>query len=129
MNNTDYGWFGNQMRNFQGTNVSYLPEDHHELDAMIAPRALFVSDNPDYTWLGNPSCYVCSKAVERIYGNFGVSDRFGYNIIGGHAHCSTTSTIDSEMGTFINKFLLGQTNLNTLIRDVDGNSTNGVNYA
>lgn len=127
IDNTDYGWFGNQMHNFGGTNVSYMPDDHHMLDALVAPRALFVSGNPDYTWLGNPSCYVCSKAVEQIYGNFSLSDRFGYNIIGGHGHCSTTSTIDSEMGAFINKFLLQSNSVNTLIRDVDGTSTNGVN--
>ncbi len=129
IDNTDYGWFGNQMRNFGGTNVSYLPHDHHMLDALVAPRALFASDNPDYTWLGNPSCYVCSKAVEQIYGNFGLTNRFGYNIVGGHAHCSTTSTIDSEMGAFINKFLLGQTNVNTVIRDVDPTITNTVDYS
>ena len=117
------------MRNFGDTNVSYLPHDHHMLDALVAPRALFVSGNPDYTWLGNPSCYVTSKAVEQIYTNFGLADRFGYNIVGSHAHCSTTSTIDSEMGAFINKFLLGSNTVNTLIRDVDPNITNTVNYA
>jgi hypothetical protein len=128
IDNTDYGWFGNQMRNFGGTNVSYLPHDHHMLDALVAPRALFVSDNPDFTWLGNPSCYVCSRAVEQIYNNFGLADRFGYNIVGGHNHCSTTSTIDSEMGAFITKYL-GQTNVNTFIRDVDLTISNTVNYA
>jgi hypothetical protein len=56
-----------------------------------------------------------------------LSDRFGYNIIGSHAHCSTTASIDSEMGAFINKFLLQSNSVNTLIRDVDGTSTNGVN--
>jgi autotransporter-associated beta strand protein len=127
IDNTDYGWFAYQMHNFGGTNVAYMPDDHHLLDALVAPRALFCSGNPDYVWLGNPSCYVCSKAVEQIYGNFGLSDRFGYNIIGGHAHCSTTANIDSEMGAFINKFLLQSNSVNTLIRDVDGTSTNGVN--
>jgi hypothetical protein len=89
---------------------------------------LFVSGNPDFLWLGNPSCYVCCRAVEQIYGTFGVADRFGYNIVGGHNHCSTTTTIDNEMGAFINKFLLDQTNVNTVIRDYDS-SYNSVNYA
>ena len=96
---------------------------------MVAPRALFATDNPDFVWLSNPAAYVSSKAVERIYSNFGIADRFGYNIVGGHQHCSTTATIDSEMGAFINKFLLGQTNVNTLIRDVDPTITNTVDYA
>ena len=37
---TDYNWFGSQMRQFNGNNIYKLPEDHHELAAMIAPRAL-----------------------------------------------------------------------------------------
>jgi hypothetical protein len=97
------------------------------LCALVAPRALFATGNPDYTWLGNPSCYVDCRAVERIYSTFDIPDRFGYNIIGGHAHCSTTSTIDSEMGAFINKFLLNQTNVNTLIKDYDS-SFNSIDY-
>ena len=112
-----------------GTNVSYLPEDHHELMAMVAPRALFATDNPDFIWLSNPSCYVSCKAAEQVYSSFGIADRFGYNIVGAHGHCATTTTINNEMAAFINKFLLGQTNANTLIRDVDANITNTVNFA
>jgi fibronectin type 3 domain-containing protein len=128
IDNTDYNWFMDSLHNFAGDNVSRLPEDHHMLCAMVAPRALFATGNPDYTWLGNPSCYVSCRAVERIYGTFGISDRFGFNIIGGHSHCATTSGIDSEMGAFINKFLLGQTNVNTLIRDYPG-SYSSINYS
>jgi len=120
IDNTSYQWFStSRMQQFSGNNVSYLPEDHHELDALVAPRALFVTGNPGYTWLGNPSCYVCSRAVEQIYGTFGIPDRFGYNIIGGHAHCATTTNVDSEMAAFVDKFLLDETNVNTLIRDYD----------
>ena len=128
IDNTDYNWFKNSMVQFGGANVSYLPEDHHELDAMVAPRALFVTANPGYIWLGNPSCYVCTKAAELIYNTFGIPDRFGYNIIGGHDHCATTTGIDNDMGAFIDKFLLGQTNVNTLIRDYDS-SYSTINYA
>jgi len=128
IDNTDYNWFMDTLKNFGGNTVSRLPEDHHMLAAMIAPRALFSTGNPDYTWLGNPSCYVCCKAIERIYSTFGIADRFGYNIQGGHAHCSTTSAIDSEMGVFINKFLLGQTNLNSYIRDFSDSYSN-INYS
>jgi autotransporter-associated beta strand protein len=128
--NTDHNWFSEGMFAFgNGTNVGFLPEDHHELMAMVAPRALFATDNPDFVWLSNPSAYVSCKATEQVYTGFGISDRFGYNIVGGHNHCSTTTTIDSEMGAFINKFLLGQTNANTLIRDVDPNIVNTVDFA
>jgi len=128
--NTDHNWFEESMFAWgDGTNVSFLPEDHHELISLVAPRALFATDNPDYLWLSNPSAYVSCKAAEGVYTGFGVPDRFGYNIVGSHAHCSTTSTIDSEMGAFINKFLLNQTTPNTIIRDVDPNITSTVNYS
>ena len=114
---TSHQWFRQSMFQFGGTNVSYLPEDHHLLCALVAPRALFCTGNTNYLWLSNPSAYVCCRAAERVYDTLGVGDRFGFNILGGHAHCATTPRIDSEMGAFINKFLLGQTNVDTNIRD------------
>lgn len=129
IDNTSYQWFStSRLQQFAGNNVSYLPEDHHMLAAMVAPRALFVTGNPGYIWLGNPSHYVCCRAVEQVYNTFGIPDRFGFNILGGHDHCATTAAIDNDMGAFINKFLLDQTNVNTLIRDYDS-SLNTVNYA
>src|SRR5262249_45385189 len=63
IDNTDYSWFADQLRNvFGGANVFRLPEDHHELMAMCLPRALYCTANPDYTWLGNPSHFVCGMA-------------------------------------------------------------------
>ena len=47
---TSHQWFREAMFQFAGSNVSRLPEDHHELSAMCAPRALLVTANPDYTW-------------------------------------------------------------------------------
>ena len=88
LENTDHNWFSESMFQFGGNNVSYLPVDHHELMAMCAPRALLVTGNTDYTWLSNPSCYVCSRACQQIYNTLGVSDRFGFYIDGGHAHCA-----------------------------------------
>jgi hypothetical protein len=41
---TSHQWFSEGMFQFAGTNVSKLPEDHHELCAMCAPRALYVTD-------------------------------------------------------------------------------------
>src|SRR5262249_8725987 len=115
LENTDHNWFSESMFQFGGNNVSRLPEDHHMLCAMVAPRALLATGNPDFTWLSNPSCYANSRAVEKIYNTFGIGDRFGFNIIGGHNHCATTPSIEAEMGAFLDKFMLGNTNVNTLI--------------
>jgi len=128
IDNTDYNWFMDSMFQFSGNSVSYLPEDHHELMAMVAPRALFVTANPGWIWLSNPSCYVCSRACQQIYDTLGISDRFGYNIVGGHTHCATTTAVNSEVATFLDKFMLGNTNVNSTIRDYDS-SYNSINYA
>ena len=64
-----------------------------------------------------PGGAVTCRAVEQLYNTFGIGDRFGFNIIGGHNHCATTTSIDNEMGAFLDKFMLANTNVNTLIRD------------
>ena len=48
LDNTDYNWFMESLRDtYRGKDVSYLPHDHHELAAMICPRALLMLGNPD----------------------------------------------------------------------------------
>ncbi|MGD1044439.1 MAG: T9SS type A sorting domain-containing protein [Bacteroidota bacterium] len=113
IDNTDHNWFMNSMTQFSSNNVSYLPEDHHELMAMCAPRALYVTANPDYTWLSNPSCYVCSKACQQVYNTLGIADRFGFSIVGGHQHCQFPSSQIPEIQAFVDKFLLGKAGVRT----------------
>lgn len=123
IDNTDYNWFMNSMKQFSGDNVSKMPTDHHELMAMVAPRALFVSANPDYLWLSNPSCHVASIAAKEVYKTLGIEDRFGYSIIGGHGHCSVPNSQLPEIEAFVDKFLLGKdsvyTNIETTPYSID----------
>lgn len=123
---TDYNWFRESMRDFSGQNVSKLPEDHHELMAMVAPRALLVTGNTDYTWLANPSCYVASRATQKVYDTFGISDRFGFYIDGGHGHCSVPASQIPSIEAFLDKFLLGDTLANT---DIAVNPYDYIDYA
>jgi len=113
IDNTDYNWFRDSLQQFSGDNVSRLPEDHHELMAMCAPRALYVTANPDYLWLSNPSCDVCSRACQRAYNDLRIGDRFGYSIVGGHLHCQVPDIQIPEIGMFVDKFLLGKDSINT----------------
>jgi dienelactone hydrolase len=84
LGSTSNQWFKNDMFQFAGANVPRLPHDHHELMAMVAPRALLVTGNTDYMWLANPSCYVSARATKEVYNTFGIGDRFGFYIDGGH---------------------------------------------
>ncbi|MGD0591270.1 MAG: malectin domain-containing carbohydrate-binding protein [Bacteroidota bacterium] len=127
---TSHQWFAPSLFDFSSGNglVSYLPEDHDELMAMCAPRALYCTGNTDYTWLSNPSCYVCGMACAQIYNTLGIADRFGFNIDGGHSHCAFPSDQESEVQYFLNKFMKGQTSLSQVIT-THPSSFDTVNYA
>jgi len=114
LSKTDYNWFKNSMKDFSSA-VTKLPEDHHELMAMVAPRALLVTGNPDYTWLADESGYLGSKAAKEVWNALGVPDRFGYSIIGGHYHCAVPDSQIPEIEAFVEKFLLGKDTVNTEI--------------
>ncbi len=113
IDNTDYTWFRDSMRLFAADNVYKLPEDHHELMAMIAPRALLMTGNTDFTWLSNKAAYVSARATKEVYKTFGISDRFGFYIDGGHNHCAVPDTQVPAMQAFVDKFLAGNTAVNT----------------
>jgi len=111
---TDYNWFRNSMSQFSSA-VAKLPEDHHELMAMCAPRALFVTGNPGWVWMADESGYVGSKAAKEVWNALGVPDRFAYSQIGGHQHCQVPSNQMPEIEAFVDKFLLGKDTTNTNI--------------
>ncbi|MBE7171921.1 MAG: T9SS type A sorting domain-containing protein [Williamsia sp.] len=113
IDNTDYRWFRDSMALFSGDNVYKLPHDHHELMAMIAPRALLVTGNTDFTWLSNKAAYVSARATKEVYKTFGIADRFGFYIDGGHGHCAVPATQVPAMQAFVDKFLAGNTSVNT----------------
>ena len=110
---TDYSWFAHSMRQFAGDNVYKIPEDHHQLMAMVAPRALLETGNTDFYWLSNRSNYVSARATQQIYNSFGIGDRFGFYIDGGHNHCATLPAESPAISAFVDKFMLGNTSVNT----------------
>ena len=113
IDNTDYNWFKEDMRQFSGDNVYKLPEDHHELIAMVAPRAVLVTGNTDFTWLSNKSCYVSARAAKEVYKTLGISDRMGFYIDGGHNHCAVPTAERPAIATFVDRFLLDKTDVIT----------------
>ncbi|MFL5742989.1 MAG: hypothetical protein ACJ75B_22405 [Flavisolibacter sp.] len=110
---TSHQWFRESMFQYSGLNVYKLPYDHHELMAMVAPRALLVTGNTDYTWLSNPSCYISARAAKAVYKTFGISDRMGFYIDGKHQHCAIPQNQRPAVEAFVDKFLLGKAGVNT----------------
>jgi hypothetical protein len=107
-------WYLESVSQFNNA-VTRLPYDHNELMAMVAPRALFVTGNPDYEWLADESGHVGSKAAHEVWKALGVPDRFGFSIVGGHAHCALPNSQRPEVENYIDKFLLGDTTKTTRI--------------
>lgn len=105
---TNYSWFKESMRVFGEENVSRLPMDHHELCALVAPRALLVFGNPDYEWLADEAGYVSCVAARKVWEAFGIEDRMGYSFIDGHMHCMLPESQWPELEAFVDRFLLGK---------------------
>ncbi len=109
LDKTDYHWFLESQRdNFSGDNVYRLPYDQHELCAMVCPRALLLLGNPDYVWLSDPAMLVSAQAAAKVWEHFGIADRMGWSIIGGHQHCQLPEAQWPEVQAFIDRFLLGR---------------------
>lgn len=125
LGNTDHEWFIEDMWQF-AEDVDKLPHDHHMLMALVAPRALFVTGNPDFEWLADPSGYVASRATQRIYETLGIKDRFGFSIIDGHGHCQIPAEQVPEIAAFVDKFMLGIDSVET---NVETHSYPEINYA
>lgn len=116
---TNYAWFLESMRQFAGKNVNRLPIDHHELAALIAPRALLVLGNTRREWLAEESNYVSCQAARMVWKAFGIEDRMGFSIQGGHMHCMLPKSQYPEVEAFIDKFLLGKTDVDTFVTKAD----------
>ena len=104
---TDYHWFlESQKENFHGDSVYRLPYDQHELCAMVCPRALLLLGNPDYVWLADSSMAISAQAAHKVWERFGIADRMGCDIIGGHGHCRLPDSQFPLVQAYIDRFLL-----------------------
>ena len=109
LDRTDYHWFKESLKEqFHDDNVYNLPYDHHELCAMVCPRALLMLGNPDYKWLADESGYVSMNAARKVWQKFGIDDHMGYSIVAGHGHCQLPKEQYPEVEAFIDRFLLGK---------------------
>ena len=104
IDNTNYSWFMSSMKSLDPYK---LPHDHHELIAMIAPRATIILGNPGYVWLGDESGYKSTLAAIEVFKAMGVADSLGYDFTGGHSHCGPPATQMQSVATFVNRFLKG----------------------
>lgn len=113
VHNTNYAWFLESMKKFGEENVNRLPIDHHQLAALVAPRALLILGNTDYEWLADESGFVSSQAARTVWETFGITERMGFSIEGGHPHCQLPLSQYPEVTAFIRSFLLDDKTMDT----------------
>ncbi|KAI3322777.1 carbohydrate esterase family 15 protein [Xylariaceae sp. AK1471] len=97
-------WFSKRLDTY-ASKTSTMPEDHHMLAALVAPRGLFVMEN-DIDWLGPVSTTGCMKAGRLIYKGVGVPNNMGFSLVGGHGHCQFPSSQQADLTSYMNYFLL-----------------------
>jgi hypothetical protein len=105
IDNTNYAWFMSSMRSLDPYS---LPHDHHELIAMIAPRAVVALGNQDFDWLGDESGYRSSMAAKEVFKALGVENNIGLDFTSNHGHCQAPQSQTSTVNAFVDKFLKGQ---------------------
>jgi hypothetical protein len=105
IDNTNYSWFLPSMR---ALDPYSLPHDHHELIAMIAPRAMVTLGNRDFEWLGDESGYKSVMAAKEVWKALGVEANIGFDFTTGHGHCQAPAIQVASVTAFVDKFLEGQ---------------------
>ena len=78
IDNTSGAWFMPSMKKLDPYS---LPHDHHELIAMIAPRAVVALGNQDFEWLGGESGWKSINVAKEVWKAFGVPEA-GYVMSG-----------------------------------------------
>jgi hypothetical protein len=106
-------WFRANFNQFSNS-ATRLPFDHHSIEGLVAPRALFVIEN-DILWLGPQSSWTGANAARRIWQALGVQDSMGYSLTTGHTHCAFPSSQQTELNAYVQKFLIGGGTGNTNI--------------
>jgi len=112
-------WFRLSFRDFAFA-AKQLPFDHHEIEGMVAPRALLIIENTDMVWLGNESTYNDSMAAHEIWQGLGIPDKMGVSQAGHSDHCGWSGAQQPEVTAYVQKYLVGGGTASTSVLKTDG---------
>jgi hypothetical protein len=125
-------WFGDAFTAFTASPTK-APLDTHELVAMVAPRGLFIMDNPFIANLGPKSAHVAALAGAEVYKALGVGTNITYfSDISNGTHCSMRPEWSAPLRSNIQKFLKKTGNDPGVIRasaSASGNLADWVDWA
>ena len=98
-------WFGDAFGAFTA-GPTKAPIDTHEAVAMVAPRGLFIMDNPSIANLGPKSAHVAVLAGAEVYKALGVGTNISYiSAVANGSHCAERPEWKTPLKDSIQKFL------------------------
>jgi hypothetical protein len=119
---TENVWFRASFADFAHA-ATQLPFDHHELEAMVAPRALLVIENTAQVWLGAESTFTNSMVAHDVWQALGIPDQMGFSQLGHPDHCGWSGAQQPEVTAYVQKFLVGGGTDDTNVLTTDGGFT------
>jgi len=104
-------WYAEALMQFNDT-PEKLPFDHHELIAMVAPRAFLAIESTAIARMGAEAARVDALAARRVWDALGASDRMGASEENVN-HCVWHDGFTPDLEAYVEKFLLGNDAVNT----------------
>jgi hypothetical protein len=99
-------WLGDAFGSFTGS-PNRLPVDTHQMVAMVAPRGLFIMDNPHIVNLGPRSASVAALGGAEVYRALGAGSNITYwSDIQDGSHCANRAEWRTPLQQHIQKYLL-----------------------
>ncbi len=115
-------WLGDAFGSFTG-NPARLPVDTHEMVAMVAPRGLFIMDNPHIVNLGPRSASVAALGGAEVYRALGAGGNITYwSDVQDGSHCANRPEWRTPLQQHIQKYLRRTGNAAGAIR-ISGRAT------
>ncbi|MCX7726470.1 MAG: hypothetical protein N2053_06445, partial [Chitinispirillaceae bacterium] len=102
-------WLSDNFKPFVN-NTSLLPIDAHELIATIAPRGIYIMENPSAIQMCAQGGHIATVAAMEVFKALGCPQNLSYNsnTPTGTGHCSYTSNFTDMLIKNITKFLKHQ---------------------
>jgi hypothetical protein len=99
-------WLGDAFSSFTGS-PNNLPVDQHEMVAMVAPRGLFIMENPHIDWLAARSGSVSALGGAEVYNALGAGGNITYwSDVQDGTHCAVRPEWRAPLQQNLQKFLL-----------------------
>ncbi|WP_318241328.1 glucuronyl esterase domain-containing protein [Cellulomonas avistercoris] len=100
-------WFGDAFGSSTG-NPNNLPVDTHQMVGLVAPRGLFIMDNPHIANLGPRSASVAALGGAEVYKALGAGSNITYwSDVADGSHCANRPEWRAPLTQNIQTFLLG----------------------